>query len=116
MSISNSPKPAPTVSVLMPCYNAERFLPEAIQSILDQTFRDFEFVIVDDGSTDNTRNVLRMFAEGDDRIRVIDNDHGGISGALNRGIQECRGEWIARMDGDDIALPDRLEKQIAAAR
>ena len=116
MSITSTPGSVPAISVLMPCYNAERFLPEAIQSILDQTFGDFEFVIVDDGSTDNTLNVLRMFAERDHRIRVIENDHGGISSALNRGVAECRGEWIARMDGDDIALPDRLEKQVKAAR
>lgn len=103
------------ISVVMPCYNAERFLPQAIESILGQTFRALELVAVDDGSTDSTLAILQRYAAQDSRVRVIRNDHGGISSALNRGVQESRYDWIARMDGDDVALPKRLETQMAAA-
>jgi glycosyltransferase involved in cell wall biosynthesis len=105
------------ISVVMPAYNAERFLPEAVESILRQSFRNFDFLIVDDGSTDSTPAILRRYAALDSRVRVIQNDHGGISSALNRGIAEAdpRRPWVARMDADDVAMPDRFEKQLRAA-
>lgn len=102
--------PTPSISVLMPVWNGEAHLREAVESILNQTFRDFEFIVLDDGSTDRTLEILSEYSS-DSRLRVIRLDHGGIVHALNRGIAEARAEWIARMDCDDISLPKRLELQ-----
>lgn len=104
--------PEPVVSVMMPLYNAASTAHSAVQSILRQTFSDFEIVIVDDGSTDDTVAVLLNAADGDRRVRLIEAGHGGIIEALNRGLSECRGELIARMDGDDICHPERLRLQV----
>jgi glycosyltransferase involved in cell wall biosynthesis len=102
----------PKVTVLMPVYNGEKFLREAVRSILDQSFRDFEFLIVDDGSTDHSAEIVGGYH--DPRIRLVRNSGNlGIVAALNRGIDQARGEYIARMDCDDISMPDRLEKQVA---
>lgn len=101
------------VSVTMPAYNAERFLAEAIESVLCQTFTDFELIIVDDGSTDSTLSIAESYAQRDHRVRVVTQPHGGISSGRNRGLAEARGEWIAVMDADDIILPQRLERQLA---
>ncbi len=98
------------VTVLLPVYNGEKYLLESVQSILQQTFSDFEFLIVDDGSTDRSADIIASF--GDSRIRVLKNpERLKLSGALNRGIQEAKGKYIARMDADDIAMPGRLEGQ-----
>lgn len=94
----------------MPVYNGEKYLKEAIVSVLNQTEKDFEFVIVDDGSTDHSLQIIRGFA--DDRIRLIQKPHSGLIDTLNAGLKECRGEYIARMDADDVSLPERLEKQV----
>jgi glycosyltransferase involved in cell wall biosynthesis len=94
----------------MPVWNGERYLREAVDSILGQTFRRFEFIVLDDGSTDGTAEILGQYA-GDPRLRVVPLNHGGIVHALNRGIAESRSSWIARMDCDDVAHPERLEKQ-----
>lgn len=104
---------APLVSVLTSCYNAAEFLPEAIESILKQTFKDFEFILIDDGSTDNTLDIISGYAAKDDRIVIIKKKNTGLADSLNIGIWKARGELIARMDADDISLPDRLEKQVA---
>lgn len=104
---------AVSLSVLMPVYNAAPYLPEAIESILAQTFGAFEFVIVDDGSTDASPDVLSRYVEQDARIRVVRQQNAGIVGALNRGLAECRGALVARMDADDRAMPDRLDRQMA---
>jgi len=103
--------PLPAVSVLMPVYNGERFLAEALESILGQTFREFEFVIVDDGSTDGSPPMLARYAVQDRRVRVIRQHNLGIVAALNRGLAECVAPLIARMDADDISMPTRLETQ-----
>ena len=102
----------PAVSVVVGAYNAARFLPEMIQSILDQAFHDFEFIIVDDGSTDQTPQILQSYAQRDSRIRVLTIPHGGIVDAANAGLRAARAELIARADADDVALPQRLEKQV----
>jgi glycosyltransferase involved in cell wall biosynthesis len=102
----------PTISVVMPAFNAAQFLDEAVCSILDQTFRDFEFIIVDDGSTDDTAQILQKYAKADSRVRVFPQANEGMIGALNRGCRLSRGEYIARMDADDISLPHRIERQI----
>lgn len=104
------------ISVVMPAYNSEAFIGQAIESILKQTFTDFEFIIVDDGSTDRTLDIIRSYAAGDDRIRLIQASHGGVSRAMNTGIQNATREWVAVMHSDDVALPQRLERQIEAAQ
>ena len=102
---------APLISLIMPVWNGEIYLREAMESILAQTFRDFEFLIVDDGSTDSTQDILAEYAIKDPRIRIIRLEHGGIVRALNLGVAEAGTDWIARMDSDDISHPTRLEKQ-----
>ncbi|MGN1063588.1 MAG: glycosyltransferase family 2 protein [Alphaproteobacteria bacterium] len=105
----------PTVSVVMPVYNRADTVGEAIESILNQTYRDFEFIIVDDGSTDNTPTVLKEYADKDSRIRIITHpENRGISAARNTAQEKARGTWLAIMDSDDVALPIRLEKQLTA--
>jgi glycosyltransferase involved in cell wall biosynthesis len=101
----------PTVTVLMPAYNAGKYIAEAIRSVLEQDFSDFELLIVDDGSVDDTREIVRSF--GDDRIRLLEQENKGISAALNTGLSEARGDYIARFDADDACLPQRLSRQIA---
>jgi hypothetical protein len=107
-------KPPLMLTVLMPVWNGERYLGEAIESILNQTYRDFEFLIIDDGSTDTTNAILAEYAAMDSRIRVLRQEHRGLVATLNHGLSECRTEWVARMDCDDIAYPERLEMQMQA--
>lgn len=100
----------PLVTVLMPVYNADVFLREAIESILQQTFSQFEFLIIDDGSSDNSVSIIQSY--NDPRIRFIQNEkNSGISATLNKGIALASCELIARMDADDISYPERLQKQ-----
>lgn len=102
----------PRVTVLMPVYNGERYLSEAVESILAQSFTDFEFLIIDDGSSDGTAALLDTYH--DSRIRRVENEKNlGLIATLNRGLDLSCGEYIARMDCDDISLPRRLEKQVA---
>lgn len=102
---------APAVTVLMPVYNGARYVQATIATILEQTFTDFEFLIIDDGSTDATEDIVRTFK--DDRIRLLKNQERlKLSGALNRGLEEANGKFVARMDADDLAVPDRLETQV----
>lgn len=100
-----------TVSVLLPVYNCPRYVGAAIESILAQSFGDFEFLIIDDGSTDETPCVLEQ--SSDDRIRHIRHENKGLAGTLNVGIAMARGKYIARQDQDDVSLPDRLAEQVA---
>lgn len=104
----------PVISVVMPCFDAEEFLEESVRSILGQTWADFEFIIVDDGSTDGTLPILRSFEQQDRRVRVIAAGHSGLVAALRIGVDAAVGRYIARMDADDIAYPDRLERQVRA--
>ena len=100
----------PAVTVLMPVYNAEKYLHEAIESVLKQTFIDFEFLIIDDGSEDESEKIIRSF--DDPRIVFVKNEKNlGIAKSLNRGVELARGEYVARMDADDISLPERLQLQ-----
>ena len=102
----------PKVTVLMTVYNGEKFLNEAIEGILNQTFRDFEFLIINDGSTDGSREIIQSYK--DPRINLVDNESNiGLTASLNRGLSLAGGEYIARQDADDISLPERLEKQIS---
>ena len=93
----------------MPCYNAAAYITDAIESVLDQTFRDFELLIVDDGSTDRSADIVRSF--NDERIILIQQSKQGIAAALNFGLLHARAEYIARFDADDICMPERLERQ-----
>jgi glycosyltransferase involved in cell wall biosynthesis len=102
----------PTVSALMPVYNAEPYLAEAVESILGQTFADFEFLIVNDGSTDRSGAILERYAARDRRIRLTSRPNTGYTVALNQLLDLASGEFVARMDADDVALPQRLERQV----
>lgn len=101
----------PSISVIMPAYNAERFIAESIDSILRQTFTDFELIIIDDGSTDFTRMIIESYTKKDDRIRFYSQTNHGVVYTANKAIKEARGRYIARIDADDIAMPDRLRQQ-----
>ncbi len=100
------------VSIVMPTYNAERYLKDAIDSILAQTYSDWELLVVDDDSSDKTRAVLEEYVRKDNRIKVIDGPKRGIAAALNYGISCACSKYIARMDADDMAMPKRIEKQV----
>lgn len=103
----------PVVSVLMSVYNGEAYLKEAIECILDQSFSDFEFLITDDCSTDQSWNILQDYAARDERILLFRNETNlGLTKSLNRGLNLARGKYIARQDGDDIALGDRFQEQV----
>jgi len=97
------------VTVLMPVYNGENYLREAIDSVLQQSFKDFELLIVNDGSTDKTEEILRSYTDA--RLRYINQANAGVSAALNTGLKEAKGKYIARFDADDICYPQRLELQ-----
>lgn len=102
----------PKVTVLMPVYNGEKYLEEAVNSILNQTFIDFELLIVDDGSTDGSAAIIQAY--DDPRIRPVRNEKNlNLAATLNRGIAMARGEYIARMDCDDLSLPERLSRQVS---
>lgn len=107
---------SPLISVLMPVYNAEKYLSQSVQSILDQTFIDFEFIIINDGSGDSSQSILERFEKQDSRIRLFNQDNvgknHGIAITLNKGLAHVKGKFVARMDADDIAFPTRLAKQV----
>jgi hypothetical protein len=107
---------APEVSVVMSVYNGEEYLREAVESVLGQTFGDFEFLIIDDGSKDKTGEMLAEYARRDARVRVVTQENRGLIASLNRGMEMARGELIARMDADDVALAERLERQVSFLR
>lgn len=101
----------PAVSVVLPLYNCPDYIGEAVESILAQTFQDFELIVIDDGSTDGTPDVVRQYS--DPRIRLITQANRGLAATLNRGIELARGRYIARQDQDDRSMPERLAKQVA---
>src|SRR5689334_13348470 len=100
---------APVVSIVMGAFNAQRYLPEAMESLLAQTLKDFVLIVVDDGSTDRTPKILEAFSKKDPRVRASRIAHGGIVDAANEGLRLARSDLIARADADDIQLPTRLE-------
>lgn len=102
----------PLVSVVLPVYNGEKYLSEAIASILSQTFSDFEFIIIDDGSTDGSSEIVDRWAKLDRRIRVISRENRGLVYSLNEGINAATGKYIARMDADDVSDPRRFQSQV----
>ena len=100
------------VSVILPFFNAEKTLKSAIKSILNQSFYDFELLLVDNNSTDNSFFIAENFAEIDSRIRLLREEKQGVANAMNCGLQNARGKFLVRMDADDISMPRRLEKQV----
>src|ERR1700761_3016258 len=102
-----------TVSVVMPTYNARPFLRDAIASVLGQTWTDFEFIVVDDGSTDDSLAVARSFAQTDPRVKVFSQSNSGTAATLNRAIELASSEWVFIMHSDDLMHPNRLERQLA---
>ncbi len=111
--MTSAPNPTPAVTVAMAVYNNGPYVGAAIDSILAQSFGDFEFLIVNDGSTDESARVIDERAATDARIRVIHQENRGFIASLNRLFSEARSGWIARMDGDDVSHPERLERQLA---
>ena len=101
----------PKISVIIPAYNAELWINKTIQSVLDQTFNDFEIIVVDDGSTDNTSQVVHQFS--DPRVQYIYQNNQKAAGARNTGISKARGEYIAFLDADDLFKPSKLIKQFS---
>jgi glycosyltransferase involved in cell wall biosynthesis len=104
----------PTVSVIMSVYNQETTIAAAIESVIAQTYTDWEFIIIDDCSADRSLEIVRRYARQHDRIRVLKNEHNmGLAASLNKGIKAAQGKYVARMDGDDFSYKERLEKQVA---
>jgi len=106
----------PLISICMPVYNAEPYVAEAVESMLGQTLGDFEFLIIDDGSTDDSLRILKRYAARDPRIRLTSRPNQGLVPTLNELVDGARGEFLARMDADDIAMPERFEKQVQYLR
>ncbi len=106
----------PEISILMSCYNASRWLSESIDSILTQTYGNFEFIIIDNGSTDDTWDIIQRYRDQDKRIVAISKNNTLLPDSLNVGIAQAKGEWIAKLDADDLCEPTRLEEQINFAR
>lgn len=107
-------KSNPTVSIIMPCYNAEKYIEKAIQSVLEQTYRNFELIIIDDNSDDKTVQIIEKFAKQDFRIKYLikNKSERGISTSMNKGIEMSRGKYITRMDSDDIIVPEKILRQV----
>lgn len=107
----------PVISVIVPVFNASRYLQAALESILNQTYKNFELIVIDDGSTDNSYQIAKSLARTDSRLHVFKNKKNlNIIATLNRGVKLTRGQYIARMDADDIALPERLKIQLRYLR
>lgn len=102
----------PTISVIMPVYNGEKYLREAINSVLSQDFSDFEFIIIDDGSTDKSLEIIKSF--NDSRIKIISRENKGVITSLNEAISLAKGKYLARMDADDICFSNRFSSQLKA--
>lgn len=105
------------VSVIMPCYNAQDYLEEAIVSVIGQTWTDWELLVIDDGSKDQSKAIAERWAKTDSRIRAISNPQNiGVSKTRNRGIDMASGEWIAFLDSDDVWESEKLTKQLKLAK
>lgn len=113
--VANFAQGEPKISVLMSCYNGSRWLAEAIDSVLAQTFKNFEFILVDDGSKDSTLEIIRAYAARDVRIVVVSKRNTGLADSLNTGLALAKGVWVARIDQDDLCEPYRLKRQLVFA-
>src|SRR3712207_1346423 len=103
---------SPTISVLMSVYNGERYLAAAMDSILGQTFTDFELIVIDDGSKDSSPAILKGYAKRDTRVKLTLRENKGLTVTLNEAFGKSSGKYLARMDCDDVALPQRFAKQV----
>lgn len=103
------------ISVLIPAYNSEKFISKSIESVIDQNFSDFEIIIVDDGSNDATKEIVKMYKRKNSKIRLFLKSNSGITDSLNFGLKFCTGKWIARLDTDDLCESNRLKKQLLIA-
>ena len=101
------------VSVFIPVHNGEKYLAQAIESVLGQTHRELELVVIDDGSTDGSLAIMERYARADRRVRVFTQENRGVTATANRGLEEARGDWVARLDADDLFLPEKIERQLA---
>ncbi len=110
--MNQTSKKLPTISVIMPAYNAENYISDAIESILEQSYSNFEFIIINDGSTDSTLDIIRKYQREDSRIVLISRENKGLPSSLNEGLNLSKGTYIARMDADDISYKFRLERQL----
>ena len=113
MNAQKSQVKPPLVSIITATYNDETYIESSIRSVLSQDFTDFEYLIINDGSTDNTKKIVQRLQKEDSRIRLINQKNSGLVASLNRGITEARGTYIARIDGDDEWLPHKLKTQVA---
>ena len=103
----------PLVSIITPCFNAEKYIRQTIESVLNQTYKNFEMIIVDDISTDKSVEIIREYSKKDDRIKlIVAKEKIGASGARNVALREMQGQYAAFLDSDDIWLPTKLEKQV----
>src|SRR5690606_10832622 len=100
------------VSIVMPCYNAEKYITETVNSVINQTYKNWELIIVNDGSTDNSLNMIKEFAANDNRISFIDKSNSGVSDSRNKGLEKAKGEYIAFLDADDTWELNNLEDKI----
>ena len=111
------PNSSPLVSVIMPAYNAEEFIEQAISSVIAQTVEDWELIVIDDGSQDRTRQIVEGFACGDERVRLVRNENNmGAAGSRNRGLELCNGDYVALLDSDDYWQPQLLSRMLERAR
>ncbi len=114
IKINTNKSHKPLFSILVPTYNQAKYLPETLDSIINQTYDNWEAVVVNDGSTDETAEVLKKYEEKDSRIRTIHKDNGGVSSALNEGLRNARGEWVCWLSSDDLFEPDKLDIHLQA--
>lgn len=112
MNISNNALTLPFVSVIIPAYNAEIFIARTLESVLSQTYQNIEVLVVDDGSSDRTAEIVKSFAQKDSRVSLLQQSNAGVAAARNLAIEKSRGEYIAPIDADDIWYPQNLEKQV----
>ncbi|SHN24208.1 glycosyltransferase family 2 protein [Mucilaginibacter sp. OK098] len=106
----------PLVSIIMPAYNAEKFIEESINSVINQTFNNWELLIINDGSTDSTESIACKYAATDARVKLINQENKRLGAARNTGILNAKGSWIAFLDADDLWMPDKLKKQLSVAK
>ncbi|MBK9187309.1 MAG: glycosyltransferase family 2 protein [Moraxellaceae bacterium] len=106
----------PKISVILPVYNASLFIEQAMRSVLTQSLHDLELIVINDGSNDDSLAVIERIAAIDTRVKVISHKNKGLVYSLNEGIEQAQSDWIARMDADDVCLPQRLQAQLAYAQ
>lgn len=117
MKINANCAKEPTVSIVMPAYNAERFIEESIRSVIGQTYEDWELLVINDCSSDSTDTIIKKLATEDDRIKLIDNEKNlGVADTRNKGFDMCKGSYIALLDSDDVWFSDKLERQLILAK